>query len=384
LYYEVLNRSSPDELDNHDRAHHLRADLLGPPYVVLAPELLLVPRPAAATLRLRSHRSDSKRSKLRASVAIEPLGRSVNPSGGLARWYPRASMIQLVFLMFGVAMAACLGFAVIYQPEHRARRSAPMNETDELRRLLEAEGPEPGPIARRRLRELLTLLPPGAIPADAWPRLDALWALEARRRVTTSAASLPRLGPQGWAARVSRWRGDVTTLEIDAIVNAANPGLTGCYRPFHRCVDNAIHTAAGPRLREECGAIMAGRGQPEPTATATVTGGWFLPARYVVHTVGPVVEGGAPTPGDARALARCYTACLEAAAGPPGVRGVAFCGISTGLYGFPVEEAAPLAIAAVAELLEHDRRLDLVVFVTFTDLDDAVYAARLAEALHAT
>jgi O-acetyl-ADP-ribose deacetylase (regulator of RNase III) len=254
---------------------------------------------------------------------------------------------------------------------------------DELRRLLGDDLPaEPG-VSRRRLQALLTERSPGSVPADAWPLLDALWSFEAQWRPVVRAADLPRVSPAGWASRVSLWRGDITTLEIGGIVNAANAGLTGCYRPFHACVDNAIHTAAGPRLREECGAIMAGRGRPEPTATATATAGHFLPARHVVHTVGPIVEGGAPSGDDEALLRRCYSASLEAARGI-GSGGLAFCSISTGVFGYPIRLAAPVALAAVRDFLERDESFEQVVLVTYSESDQAVYAAATKEACRAS
>jgi O-acetyl-ADP-ribose deacetylase (regulator of RNase III) len=252
---------------------------------------------------------------------------------------------------------------------------------DDLRRALGDEAIAAPEIARRRLREALTVQTPGSIPETAWPLLEALWATEATRCATTRATSLPRLATSGWAARVSFWRGDITTLEIDAIVNAANSGLTGCYRPFHACVDNAIHTAAGPWLREECGQLMAARGRPEPTSTATVTLGYFLPARHVVHTVGPIVEEREPTRDDEDALRRCYSECMKAVAALPEARAIAFCGISTGVFGYPTRLAAPAALSTVRDLLERDPRLEQVVFVTYSESDEAGYLTASREAL---
>lgn len=253
---------------------------------------------------------------------------------------------------------------------------------EELCRLL-APGERVAPLdARRRLQALLTRRGPGTLPGEAWPLLDQLWAFESRSRPLVRAADLPRLTAAGWGARVSLFRGDITTLGVDAVVNAANAGLTGCYQPFHACVDNAIHTAAGPRLREACGRIMALRGCPEPTSTATATEGFFLPARQVLHTVGPVVQDRLPSPEDATALTRCYTACLDVAAGLPDVASVAFCSISTGIFGYPIAAAAPLALATVRAWLEERGHIEHVVFVTFSAADEVVYEAAAREALH--
>ncbi|HEY3450578.1 MAG TPA: macro domain-containing protein [Myxococcales bacterium] len=255
---------------------------------------------------------------------------------------------------------------------------------EELCRLLDVAPARSPDSARQRLRERLTVLAPGTLPAKAWPLLEAVWSTEGSRRPATRAAGLPRLAASGWASRVSLWRGDITTLEVGAIVNAANSGLTGCYRPLHACVDNAIHAAAGPWLREECGQIMEERGRPEPTATATTTAGYFLPARHVVHTVGPIVETGAPTPEHESALRRCYRECLKAGAAlPAGARSLAFCGISQGVFGYPVPLAAAAATSAVREFLGEDASLDQVVLVTFSASDHAAYQVALQEALRA-
>lgn len=235
--------------------------------------------------------------------------------------------------------------------------------------------------ARRALRSLLTRRAPGTIPAAAWPDLDGLWAAERARVAVTRAMDLPALAASGEGARVHAFRGDITTLDAGAIVNAANAGLTGCYEPFHACVDNAIHTAAGPRLREACGAIMAARGRPEPTATATATTGAFLPARHVLHTVGPIVRGGAPTERDAALLARCYAECLAAAVAV-GAESVAFSSLSTGVFGYPIRAAAPVAIAATRAFLAAHAPALHVVFVTYSASDEATYRTALTEAFH--
>ncbi len=263
-------------------------------------------------------------------------------------------------------------------------------QTDHLSELLPLLGvPLPAPAtvladphdARRRLRAWLTVSPTREIPAAAWPLLDTLFADEAARRAVTRAADLPRLAATGWGARVSVWRGDITTLAVDALVNAANDRLTGCWSPFHACVDNAIHSAAGPRLRQACEAIMAERGRFEPTATATVTPAGGLSARYVIHTVGPIVRTPPPTSDDARLLARCYTACLEAVAGRDDVDSLAFCGISTGVFGYPPAAAAPVALAAVRAALARSPAPEHVVFVTYTADEHEVFVAAVQEAL---
>jgi O-acetyl-ADP-ribose deacetylase (regulator of RNase III) len=227
---------------------------------------------------------------------------------------------------------------------------------------------------RAHLRALLTLLPTSKIVDRAWPLLDALWELESRARPRIEASALKRMRSAGVDRRISVWQGDITQLSIDAIVNAANSGLTGCYQPFHACVDNAIHVAAGPRLRAQCETIMAARARPEPTATATLTKGYFLPAHHVIHTVGPIVAASAPSADECGLLARCYERCLGIAA-DHGLASLAFCGISTGVFGYPTSLAAPLAVATVRAWLARDARIEHVVFVTWSDADTAVYRA---------
>jgi len=163
-------------------------------------------------------------------------------------------------------------------------------------------------------------------------------------------------------------------------VNAANEQLLGCFQPFHACIDNAIHAAAGPRLREDCARLMAAQGHPEPTGVAKATRGYNLPARYVLHTVGPIVER-TLGPQHEEALAASYCACLDLAVAIGDVRTVVFCCISTGVFGFPKRPAARIALRTVGGWLR-DRAgaLDRVVFNVFGDEDRQVYAALLQEA----
>ena len=143
-----------------------------------------------------------------------------------------------------------------------------------------------GDPGRRRLalRALLAMRPAIPLPAELNVSLERLLAAEAAERETVDALSLPRTEVD---PRLSLWRGDITTIRADAIVNAANSTLLGCFQPLHACIDNAIHSAAGPWLRQECADIMAARDRPESTGTATVTSGYHLPATHVIHTVGP-------------------------------------------------------------------------------------------------
>ena len=167
------------------------------------------------------------------------------------------------------------------------------------------------------------------------------------------------------------WQGDITTLRCDAIVNAANSGMTGCYIPNHRCIDNAIHTFAGVELRLACEELMEQQGYPEPTGQAKITPAFNLPCRYVLHTVGPIIQGRV-TKKDKELLASCYRSCLELAA-EKGLESVAFCCISTGEFHFPNELAAEIAVRTVKEFLKKQTSVKKVIFNVFKDLDKAIY-----------
>lgn len=184
------------------------------------------------------------------------------------------------------------------------------------------------------------------------------------------------IAPASLDARLRLWQGDITTLAADAIVNAANSGLTGCWAPLHYCIDNAIHTFAGVQLRLACAKIIAVQGHPEPTAHAKVTGAYNLPAKHVIHTVGPIANG-YPTDAHRADLARCYEACLDAAAAE-GLHSIAFCCISTGVFGFPRHDAARIAASAVRTWLDAhpDTPMD-VVFNVFLDEDRHIYGGLL-------
>lgn len=218
-------------------------------------------------------------------------------------------------------------------------------------------------------RSLVNVRPPWPASAEFLAAQDELLqGLIAEAGVATLADTTP--SPTD--PRLRLWRGDITTLAVDAIVNAANSGMTGCWAPLHYCIDNAIHTFAGVQLRAACAKAMAAQGHPEPTAQAKVTSGYNLPARYVIHTVGPIADG-RPTDTHRRQLAESYRACLDAAA-EAGLSSIAFCCISTGVFGFPQEEAASIAVATVRRWLdEHPDMPTTVVFNVFSETDESLY-----------
>lgn len=167
------------------------------------------------------------------------------------------------------------------------------------------------------------------------------------------------------------WQGDITRLQCGAIVNAANAGMTGCYIPCHACIDNCIHTYAGVQLRRDCAEIMAAQGSAEPTGRAKITRAYNLPCDYVLHTVGPIVNGRV-TSEDERLLAACYRSCLELAA-QHGVQSVAFCCISTGVFHFPNERAAEIAVETVRRYKSETESKVKVIFNVFKDTDREIY-----------
>ena len=182
--------------------------------------------------------------------------------------------------------------------------------------------------------------------------------------------------PSSADPRILLWRGDITTFAADAIVNAANSQMLGCWVPGHHCIDNAIHTYAGIQLRAECARIMEAQGHEEPTGTAKITPAYNLPAKYVIHTVGPIANG-RPNDLHRKELASSYRSCLDLAAAYD-LHSIAFCCISTGVFGFPQEEAARIAVHTVREWLdEHDANM-IVVFNVFMQKDESIYGDLLA------
>lgn len=216
------------------------------------------------------------------------------------------------------------------------------------------------------LRGLMNVRRPVRIGADFLQVQDAYLQDETAAKGITDIADLTPIQPGLYL-----WQGDITTLKCDAIVNAANSGMTGFYIPNHRCIDNAIHTFAGVELRLTCEQLMEQQGYPEPTGQAKITPAFNLPCRYVLHTVGPIISG-IVTKEDKELLASCYRSCLELAA-ENGLESVAFCCISTGEFHFPNDLAAEIAVRTVKEYLKKQTSVKKVIFNVFKDLDKAIY-----------
>lgn len=175
------------------------------------------------------------------------------------------------------------------------------------------------------------------------------------------------------------WQGDITRLKVDAIVNAANSQMLGCFIPLHNCIDNAIHSAAGVQLRLDCEKLMREQGHEESTGGAKITKGYNLPAKYVLHTVGPIVSNGKPTKEQEEQLASCYRSCIMLADSND-LKSIAFCCISTGVFGFPQRRAAEIAVSTVKECLRDCMHIDTVIFNVFKDDDFKKYKGLLGQA----
>jgi len=171
------------------------------------------------------------------------------------------------------------------------------------------------------------------------------------------------------------WQGDITTLAADAIVNAANSGLLGCFCPCHSCIDNCVHTFSGVRLRLKCKEIMQRQGFKEPTGKAKITPAYNLPSQYVIHTVGTNIRGALTRKGEER-LASCYYECLRLAEAN-GLESIAFCCISTGEFHFPNDKAAQIAVNTVKEYKRKTGSGMKVVFNVFRDRDYEIYSELL-------
>ena len=219
---------------------------------------------------------------------------------------------------------------------------------------------------RHLLRSLMNVRPP--IPASA----EFLAVQDAYLQARLSERGVTRLGELKPAQPgIYLWQGDITTLAADAIVNAANSQMLGCFVPCHGCIDNAIHTYAGVQLRLACAAAMRQQGQEEATGHAKITKAYNLPCRFVLHTVGPIICGSV-TKADRELLASCYRSCLDLAA-ETGLHSVAFCCISTGEFHFPGELAAEIAVHTVqAWRQQHPNQIE-VIFNVFKNSDYEIY-----------
>lgn len=223
---------------------------------------------------------------------------------------------------------------------------------------------------RHLLRALMNLREPS--PAgDEFIRVQNEYLHEEiNKKGITYADSLPFVSD-----KLCLWQGDITTLACDAIVNAANSAMLGCFVPCHGCIDNAIHTFAGVQLRMECSEIMKKQGCPEPTGKAKLTSAYCLPCKYILHTVGPVALPEL-TDEHCAMLAECYRSCLSLAE-KFGLHSIAFCCISTGEFRFPNQRAAEIAVSAVKSYLKNSS-IERVIFNVYKDIDREIYRRLLS------
>lgn len=216
------------------------------------------------------------------------------------------------------------------------------------------------------LRSLLNVRMPQQANDSFLQIQDAYLQEETAQKGITDLANLTPV-----KERMYLWQGDITTLKCDAIVNAANSQMLGCFVPCHGCIDNAIHTYAGVQMRLACAEIMRAQGHEEPAGQAKITPAYNLPCKYVLHTVGPIICGRL-TERDEKLLASCYRSCLEAAE-ENSVRSIAFCCISTGEFHFPRKRAAEIAVETVRAYRQETQSRIKVIFNVFKEIDLHIY-----------
>ena len=221
---------------------------------------------------------------------------------------------------------------------------------------------------KQLLRSLMNVRPPRPAGKEFLRVQDEYLSSRVREKGITDCDTLPVSSVD---QRLVLWRGDITTLKVDAIVNAANSALRGCFIPCHSCVDNIIHSISGIQLRLECDRLMREQGYEEPVGKAKITPAYNLPCGYVLHTVGPVVSG-ILTKKHCGQLAGCYQSCLELAA-LRGLKSVAFCCISTGEFHFPQKQAAHVAVRTVLDFLQTSTQIEKVIFNVYRQDDYGLY-----------
>ena len=242
------------------------------------------------------------------------------------------------------------GLVAEYKEKHNEHIDIPMNEDEQF----------------NLFRALCNIRPAGSMPAE-WMKVQDEYLTElAREKGIVTINDMEKRAPQ-----IYLWQGDITRLSVDAIVNAANNQLLGCFAPNHRCIDNAIHTFAGIELRMACSRMIEYMDMPEKTGVARKTYGFNLPAKHVIHTVGPIIYDSL-TDIEREQLASCYRSCLELA-NAYSLQSIAFCCISTGEFRFPNEDAAQIAIDTVHTYLKETNSKIQVVFNVFKDIDYDIY-----------
>ena len=221
---------------------------------------------------------------------------------------------------------------------------------------------------RRLLRSLMNIRPAKKISDEFLKIQDDFLSWENNGKLLTSPEDIPQR-----TGKILLWQGDITTLKVDGIVNAANSKLLGCFIPEHNCIDNIIHSASGVELRYECDLIMKNQGCDEEIGKAKITDGYNLLSKYVIHTVGPAIrQGFKPTGKECEQLSNCYTSCLEIA-DEYNLESIAFCGISTGVFNFPKDMACAIAVKSVKDYLKRGSNLKHIIFDVFDDESYLLY-----------
>ena len=226
---------------------------------------------------------------------------------------------------------------------------------------------------RRLLRSLMNVRPPMPLKKEFLDVQDELLQQESKSKGIVTVSQMKPMMEE----RIYLWQGDITRLGVDAIVNAANAQMLGCFVPCHGCIDNAIHSAAGLELRDACNKLMDEQGHEEPIGLAKITLGYNLPAEYVIHTVGPYIYDSVHEK-ERNELYQCYISCLELAE-KNDLKSIAFCCISTGEYHFPNQQAAEIAIHAVKDFYNGTHSEMKVIFNVFKDNDERIYRELLTK-----
>ena len=242
------------------------------------------------------------------------------------------------------------GLVAEYKERHNEHIDTPMNEEEQF----------------TLFRSLCNIRPAGGMSLE-WMKIESEYLnILANEKGIVTISDMEEREPQ-----IYLWQGDITQLSVDAIVNAANNKLLGCFAPNHKCIDNEIHTFAGIELRMECARMTEYMEMPEKTGVALMTYGYNLPAKHVIHTVGPIIYDEV-TDKERNELASCYRSCLQLA-NAYNLHSIAFCCISTGEFRFPNEEAAQIAIDTVRTYLKETNSKIQVVFNVFKDIDYDIY-----------
>ena len=227
---------------------------------------------------------------------------------------------------------------------------------------------------KQLLRSLMNVRSPMPLSNEFLTIQDEFLKSEAIKK---GIVTLSSLSPIKKNKQIYLWQGDITTLQVDAIVNAANNALLGCFIPCHSCIDNAIHSYAGLELRQECNELMKKQGHSEATGTAKITNAYNLPCKHVIHTVGPIINGDL-TENDCCLLRNCYESCLKLAI-QNNLKSIALCCISTGEFHFPNKEATEIAVNTVFKVLEETNNEIEVIFNVFKEKDYQLYRSYLGE-----